>query len=137
LTKITFREEVEEISLWGNNITNPNDITKILMKLPNLKACWLNGNPVQGNCSNFNLIGNHFDNLQIFNSALTAKASDWAMLYYARESGAKSMDQIVNLDLKGKNLLMVDDIDFLKKMTNLKILDISDNVDMYKPTEML
>lgn len=32
---------------------------------------------------------------------------------------------------------MVDDLSFLLKMTNLKTLDIGDNVDMYKPREML
>ena len=63
-----FREEVEEISLFGNDIRKPTDITTILMKLPNLKALWLNGNPVQSNCSNFNIIGDHFDKLEIFNS---------------------------------------------------------------------
>ena len=46
LTKITFRPEVEEISLWSNKISKPTDITSVLMKLPNLKALWLNDNPV-------------------------------------------------------------------------------------------
>ena len=32
---------------------------------------------------------------------------------------------------------MVTDLSFLKQMTNLKHLDISDNVDMYKPKAML
>lgn len=63
-----FREEVEEISLFDNKIMKPTDITTILMKLPNLKALWLNGNPVESNCSNFNVIGDHFDKLEIFNS---------------------------------------------------------------------
>ena len=53
LTDIKFREEVEEISLWGNKILDPNNITEILMKLPNLKALWLNDNPVETNCANF------------------------------------------------------------------------------------
>lgn len=47
------------------------------------------------------------------------------------------MEEIESLDLSGKNLLLVENLDFLKKMTNLKRLDISDNVDMYKPNEML
>ena len=68
LKTITFRPEVEEISLWGNKIHNPNDITEILMKLPNLKALWLNDNPVADNCANFNVIGELFDKLEIFNS---------------------------------------------------------------------
>lgn len=59
------------------------------------------------------------------------------MLYYARESGAKTLEDIVSLDLGGKNLLTVDDLSFLKKMTSLKTLNISDNVDMYKPRSML
>ena len=59
------------------------------------------------------------------------------MLFYARDTGAKTMEEITYLDLAGKNLLTVDNLDFLKKMTNLKVLDISDNVDMYKTKEML
>ena len=59
------------------------------------------------------------------------------MLYYARDSGSKSLDQIENLYLAGKNLLLCEDISFLTKMTNLKSLDISGNIDMYKPREML
>jgi hypothetical protein len=59
------------------------------------------------------------------------------MLFYARDSGAKTLEEITSLDLSGKNLLQVTDLSFLKKMTNLRYLDISDNVDMYKPKEML
>ena len=59
------------------------------------------------------------------------------MLFYARDSGAKTMEEIEYLNLANKNLLTVENLDFLKKMTNLKTLDISDNVNMYKTTEML
>jgi tubulin--tyrosine ligase-like protein 12 len=137
LKKIPFREEAEEISLWDNKLNNPAYVTTILMKLPNLKACWLNSNPMADNCSNFNVIGDHFDKLEIFNSTLTCKAGEWAMLFYARDTGAKTLEEITTLNLSGKNLLMVDDISFLKKMVNLTHLDISNNVDMYKPAEML
>ena len=99
LKKITFREEVEEISLWDNKLTNPADVTTILMKLPNLKACWINNNPVADNCANFNVIGDHFDHLEIFNSNLTAKAGEWAMLFYARDTGAKTLEEITYLNL--------------------------------------
>jgi len=83
------------------------------MTLPNLRALWLNDNPVQKNCSNFNVIGDHFDKLEIFNSALTAKAGEWAMLFYARDTGAKTLEEIESLTLSGKNLLTVDDLSFL------------------------
>ena len=65
LKAIKFRDEVEEISLWGNSILDPNNVTKNLMALPNLKALWLNGNPVETNCANFNIIGDHFDKLEV------------------------------------------------------------------------
>ena len=29
---------------------------------------WLNNNPVEKNCANFNIIGDHFDKLEVFNS---------------------------------------------------------------------
>lgn len=137
LKEIPFREEVEEISLFDNEIFNPNNIAEILMKLPNLKGLWLNDNPVVKNCSNFEIIGDYFEKLEIFNSQLTTKAGLWAMMFYARDSGAKTPDDIVNLDLRGKNLLMVDNLDFLLELKNLKTLDISETLDMYKPREML
>ena len=59
------------------------------------------------------------------------------MLYYAKDTGAKTLEEITTLYLSGKNLLFCDDISFLKKMTNMKYLDISDNITMYKPSEML
>jgi len=68
LKEFKFRPEVEQVSLWNNQINDPNDITKILMVLPNLKALWCNNNPVQVNCSNFNVVGDLFEKLEIFNS---------------------------------------------------------------------
>ena len=137
LKDFKFSDQAQIISLYGNELTNPAEITNTLMKLPNLKALWLNDNPVEKNCANFNIIGDHFDKLEIFNSQLTTKAGEWAMLFYAKDSGAKKIEDITKLDLSGKNLLQVDDISFLKKMTSLHHLDISDNVDMYKPSAML
>ena len=138
LKELKFRPEVEEISLFDNEIFDPNDVTQVLMALPNLKALWLNNNPVATSCSNFNIIGDHFDKLEIINSTLTCKAGEWAMLFYARDQGAKTLEEIRKLDLSGgKNLLVINDISFLKRMTNLKELDISGNIDMYKPREML
>ena len=59
------------------------------------------------------------------------------MLFYARDSGFKTLEEITTLNLQGKNLLTLNNLDFLKKLTNLRHLDISENIDMYKPYEML
>jgi Leucine-rich repeat (LRR) protein len=106
------------------------------MKLPNLKGLWLNDNPVVSTCNNFTVIGDHFDKLEIINSDLTAKAGEWAMLFYAKDTGAKTLEEITKLDLSGKNLLLCNDLSFVGQMKNLKELDISGNLDMYMPMEM-
>lgn len=80
-----FPETIEQLSLFGNEIENPNDIAKKLVPLPNLRALWLNNNPVVDTCSNFSMIGSTMPALEILNSQLTNKAGEWAMHFYAKE----------------------------------------------------
>jgi len=54
--KGVFPDYVVELNLMDNEITNPNDVTKHIVDLPNLKAFWLNSNPVVESCSNFDAI---------------------------------------------------------------------------------
>jgi hypothetical protein len=46
-----------------NLIENPGEVTSYLYPLPNLKALWLNYNPVTEACVNFNQIGEHMPQL--------------------------------------------------------------------------
>jgi tubulin--tyrosine ligase-like protein 12 len=85
LTSLPFPETAEEISLFDNDIMNPKYIVDCLVPLPNLKALWLNNNPVVDACSNFHSISELMPNLEILNSTFTAKAGEWAMLFYARD----------------------------------------------------
>ena len=108
-----------------------------MKKFPNLKAVWLNGNPVVENCANvcnFDTIGNSFQELEMLNGQFTNKAGEWAMKYL---TGKESLDKITYLDARGKNLLTISNLDFLDNMKILKTLDISDNMNMYKSKEML
>lgn len=82
----------EEISLFGNEVINPNDLAECLVPLPNLRALWLNGNPVVDACSNFDSIGELMPSLEILNSRFTTKAGEWTMLFYSRKQGAQSLD---------------------------------------------
>lgn len=102
---IPFSQHAEEISLFGNKIENPGQITTFLMPLPNLKALWLNGNPVVDNCVNFETIGEMMPSLEILNSKFTAKAGRWALLFYAKDQGVIDINQIRELDLTGKGVL--------------------------------
>ncbi len=60
LSHIPFSKRTEEISLFGNQIENPGEISGLVEQLPYLKALWVNGNPVVENCVNFNNIGEYF-----------------------------------------------------------------------------
>lgn len=135
LSVFEFPETTEEISLFNNEIENPKYIINCLVPLPRLKALWLNENPVVSACSNFHSISELMPNLEIINSVLTSKAGAWAMLYYARDQGAKTLDQIESLSLAGKGLHYLESVDFFKEMTNLKRLDISDHPEFFMTEE--
>ena len=128
-------ETTEELSFFGNQIEDPNDIADILVPLPNLRALWLNDNPVVDACANFNTIAELMPKLEIINSQLTAKAGEWAVLFYARDSGAKELDQIEALDLSGKGILYMSSIEVFQKMTKLRKLDISDHSEFFMTQE--
>ena len=85
LSQINFAESTEDISLFNNEIENPGEVSTYLFPLPNLKALWLNGNPVVDTCVNFNQLGEYMDKLEILNSKFTTKAGEWALMYYARD----------------------------------------------------
>ena len=88
LASFSFPETTEELSLIGNEIMNPNDVAKFIVPLPNLKALWLNANPVVTQCSNFTSISESMPTLEIINSKFTNSAGEWALLYYSRQQGA-------------------------------------------------
>jgi hypothetical protein len=121
----------EEISLFGNEIINPNDIATKLVELPTLKALWLNGNPVVDACSNFASIAELMPQLEILNSRFTNKAGEWALLFYARKQGAKSLEEIESLDLSGKGVTMLKDPSLFGRMNKLRRLDLTEHPEFF------
>ena len=118
--------------MFGNGIENPNDIAKVLVPLPNLRALWLNGNPVVDNCSNFSMIGDTMPALEILNSQLTNKSGEWAMKFYAKEQlGVDDLNKVERLDLSGKGILNMPSADVFSLMPNLKKLDISNHPEFF------
>ena len=91
LDALPLHENLETLSLMFNNIENPGQMTSKLLELPNLKALWLNENPVVETCANFNLIGEHFPVLEVLNSKFTSKAAEWALMYYGK---AKNYEEV-------------------------------------------
>ena len=115
----------------GNEIMNPNEIAKIIVPLPNIKAMWFNANPVVNACSNFSSISELMPTLEIVNSKFTNMAGEWAVLFYARDSGAKTIEEIESLNLAGRGLTYIKDLALFDKFTSLKRLDISDHPEFF------
>ena len=131
LKEFAWPESTEQISLFGNRIFNPNDMTEKMVDLPGLKAVWLNSNPIVECCANFDSIAELMPVLEILNSKLTAKAGAWSMLFYSSTQGAQSLDQIESLCLSGKGITMLKDASIFSKMTKLRRLDLSDHPEFF------
>ncbi len=115
----------------GNEIINPNEVAKKILPLPNIKAMWFNANPVVTACSNFSSIADLMPTLEIINSKFTNQAGEWALLYYAREQGAKSLEEIEHLNLGGRGLTFIKDIALVDRLKSLKRLDLSDHPEFF------
>lgn len=50
------------------------------------------------------------ESLEILNSKFTSKAGEWALVFCAKETGAKKLDEITYLNLSGRGILMMADI---------------------------
>jgi tubulin--tyrosine ligase-like protein 12 len=137
LAHLPFSPLTEQVSLFNNNIENPGEITSYLLDLPNLKALWLNGNPVVDNCVNFNQIAELMPALEIINSKLTARAGAWAMLFYAKDQQVSRIEDIRVLDLTSKGLLYVKDISIFSQMSSLETLNLSDHPEFLQTDEQL
>ena len=120
-----------------NEILNPNEIAKNLVDLPNLKGLWLNRNPVVDNCANFDNIADLMPACQIINSKCTAKAGEWAILWFANACGAdaKTLEEVTRLDLSGRGVIFMPAAEPFGRMKNLKYLDLSDNPEFFRTEE--
>lgn len=127
LDNIPFKEDATEISLFGNKLHDPYTITDNLGKMEDLKALWLNDNPIEDNCHNFDEIGEFFQKLEIINSKFTSKAGEWAVLFCCKDQKVDKLEDIEYLDLSGREFLKMKDITLLERLTSLKTIDISDH----------
>ena len=136
LDNVKFEDSATEISLWDNKINDPHTITDNLINLPNLKALWLNGNPLQDNCHNFNQIGEFMTCLEIINSSFTSKASEWALIFCCKDQGVKSLEEITYLDVSARDVLKIKDVRIFEKLVNMKTIDFSEHKDLLKVKEI-
>lgn len=131
---VPLNEGLVTVDLMFNKIDNPGQVTKHLMPLPNLKALWLNGNPVADSCANFNTIGEYFESLEILNSKFTSKAGEWAIKFYGKN---EDLEEIEYLDLSGKGVLCLNDISIFSKLKKLRKVDISEHPEFLLTEEQM
>ena len=132
LENIPFKEDATEISLYGNRISDPYTVTENLLKLENLKALWLNDNPIEETCHNFDEIGEYLKSLEIINSKFTSKAGEWALLFCCKDQKINSLDKIEYLDLSSREFLKIKDLSIFEKLTSLHTVDIRDHKNLIK-----
>ena len=73
--------------------------------------------------------------LEIMNSRFTSKAGEWALLYYARDQKATQLSEIKRLDLSGRGVLHMTNIDIFEQLVNMKTLNISDHPEFFLSQE--
>ena len=92
------------LSLWGNEINSLEETVDLLKTLPNLKALWLNNNPVTENKDFYSEICTASPQLELLNSEFTEQVGEWGILYLARKQIPKpnTLKEIAYLDLSGR-----------------------------------
>ena len=73
--------------------------------------------------------------LEILNSIFTSRAGEWAMLFYARDQEAKTLEEIRELNLNGRGVLQINDLSVFEKMTSLTKLNLTDHPEIFKTEE--
>lgn len=135
LENIPFKEDATEISLFGNKISDPYTVTDNLLKLEHLKALWLNDNPIEEYCHNFDEIGEYLKSLEIINSKFTSRAGEWALLYSCKSQGVASLEEITYWDLSSRDFLKMKDLTIFERLKKVETLDISDHKNLLKSLE--
>ena len=85
IDKLEFGESVEELSLWGNKISNYENLVMRLKLMPNLKAVWLNENPVAEIPGFYTKLHTDLPQLQLINRQLTPGATEWVLKPLCRD----------------------------------------------------
>jgi tubulin--tyrosine ligase-like protein 12 len=112
--------DLEALSLWGNDLADLADILAVLAGLPKLRGLWLQGNPVAASSEE---VLRAFPNLEILNSKLTSRYTEWALLYLAR---AADPETVAYLDFHSRGITALNPTAFAP-FTNLSKVDFRGN----------
>jgi tubulin--tyrosine ligase-like protein 12 len=118
-------EDIVMLSLWGNLFESLDQLASVL---PQLKAIWLNDNPICDNEENtwrlFEQVEGHHPNIEVLNSKFTRNAGAWALQFV---SHCPDLESITHLDLSDRDFMRADP-HLLELMPRLTTLNIKGNV---------
>ncbi len=129
IDKLEFGKDVEQLSLWSNRIANYDNLVVKLKTLPNLKAVWLNGNPVADSPDFFAKLFSDLPHLQLINKQLTPSATEWVFKVIAQDKFPASLEDTLSLDLSGRKIENLAP-ELLEKLPRLRELDLSGNAHL-------
>ena len=96
---------LETLSLWGNQLSDPNDLLTTISSLSQLKALWINGNPLiedeQQQAQLISTIISTKPSIEILNSVFTPNYTKWALSYISKSIDDSS---VVYMDLSDRSL---------------------------------
>ncbi|KAG7988599.1 hypothetical protein I3843_03G195500 [Carya illinoinensis] len=102
------------LSLCGNKIENMEIVSQEVTKFGNLRALWLNNNPVVDNCEEqlADMVLQRLPNLEIYNSRFTANFGEWALGFcggvYVKDNPGRvhqvdrPLESVASLDLSNR-----------------------------------
>ena len=125
---------LEVLSLLGNQISDSSEILGLVSGLKNLKALWLNSNPVAEVEGLEKSILDLCPKLEMYNSKFTENWSEWILLFFAHSTKPETVSY---LNISGRGIKELKPEAF-KRFRNLARLDISNNeVDISKIKEII
>ncbi|EGR30458.1 tubulin-tyrosine ligase family protein, putative [Ichthyophthirius multifiliis] len=125
-------QDVISLSLFDNKIESLDLVRETLKKLKNLKALFLNYNPVSELEGFFEIISTEFPNIEVLNSKLTQNATDFGLKFcsynYNLDKSLKIKTEMVKkLNLKKRNLFNLNNFDVFLQFKNLQSIDLTQN----------
>lgn len=93
--------ELETLSLWDNQVSNSDELIAVLKELPNLRALWIQSNPINSEEGIKEKILAACPKLEIFNSKFTENYTEWSILYI---SGFPAPEKLAILDLSDREV---------------------------------
>ncbi|CAD8093778.1 unnamed protein product [Paramecium sonneborni] len=123
------KEDTYAISFFGNNISSINEVVNFLNNYKQIKAIWLNGNPVAENKEELLIsIEENCPQVELVDLSFTSNATEWVIRYVTADFDTKkanSQEPLNYLNLSGRNVLRLKNV---KQIANwfphLRVLDI-------------